>query len=147
MHLWTREAEICLIWLPSPIAKSMKKNITAQLVAAGIWAWIPSGKAAKLRPGPTIELKQISLIFQSESRCKKINLQKKRLKSKLRRKCVSDLVNEPQRLAKIKTPKILNFPNKGITNLRKSQKKLSKTPRKQTKGTRNTSKSVFQCQG
>ena len=37
--------------------------------------------------------------------------------SKLRRKYVLNLLNEPQNLAEIKAPKLLKFPSKGVTNL------------------------------
>ena len=43
----------------------------------------------------------------------------KKLESKLRRKYEVNLLNKPQNLAKIKAPKLLKFPSKGITNLRK----------------------------
>ena len=43
----------------------------------------------------------------------------KKPESKLRRKYQVNLLNKPQRLAKIKAPKLLKFPSKGITNLRK----------------------------
>ena len=42
----------------------------------------------------------------------------KKLESKLRRKYQVNLLNKPQHLAKIKAPKLLKFPSKGITNLR-----------------------------
>ena len=45
--------------------------------------------------------------------------------TKLRRKYVSNLLNEPQHMAKIKTPKRLQIPNKGVTNLR--ERKLKTT--------------------
>ena len=48
---------------------------------------------------------------------------KKRLESKLRRKQVLNLLNEPQNLAKIKTPKLPKYPSKDVTNLRKRQLK------------------------
>lgn len=38
--------------------------------------------------------------------------------SKLRRKNVLNLLNEPQHLVKMKTQKLLKIPNKGVTNLR-----------------------------
>ena len=47
----------------------------------------------------------------------KIHLRTKRLASKLRRKYVLNLKNEPQQLTKIKNP-TLKIPNKGVTNLR-----------------------------
>lgn len=47
----------------------------------------------------------------------KVHLQKKRLESKIRRKYILNLLNEPQHLAKLKTPKLLKFPIKGVTNL------------------------------
>ena len=52
---------------------------------------------------------------------RKTNLQKspftkKEAKFKIRRKCVSNFLIEPQHLAKIKTPKLLKFPRKGLTN-------------------------------
>ena len=43
----------------------------------------------------------------------------KKLESKLRRKYQVNLLNKPQHLAKIKASKLLKFPSKGITNLRK----------------------------
>ena len=52
----------------------------------------------------------------------KIHLRKKRVESKLRRKYVLNLLNEPQNLAEIKTPKLLKILNQKITNLR--QRKL-----------------------
>ena len=52
-----------------------------------------------------------------ETKCIK-SILKKRLESKLRRKYVLNLLNEPQHLAKIKTPKLLMIPNKGATNFR-----------------------------
>ena len=48
-----------------------------------------------------------------------------RLESKLCRKYVSNFLNEPQYLAKVKTPKRLKIPNKGVTNLR--ERKLKTT--------------------
>ena len=53
-----------------------------------------------------------------------INLRKKRLESKLHRKYVLNLLNEPQHLAAIKTPKI---PNKGVTNLRERKRFSTET--------------------
>ena len=47
----------------------------------------------------------------------KIHLRKKR-EFKLRKRYILNLLNEPQHLAKIKTPKLLKFQNKGVTNLR-----------------------------
>ena len=52
-----------------------------------------------------------------------INLRKKRLDSKLYRKYVLNLLNEPQHLAAIKTPKIPKIPKKGVTNLRERKLK------------------------
>ena len=43
----------------------------------------------------------------------------KKLESKLRTKYQVNLLNKPQHLAKIKAPKLLKFPSKRITNLRK----------------------------
>ena len=43
----------------------------------------------------------------------------KKLESKPHRKYQVNLLNKPQHLAKIKAPKLLKFPSKGITNLRK----------------------------
>ena len=48
---------------------------------------------------------------------KKSSYEKKRLQSKLRRKYVLNLLNEPKHLAKIKTPKLHKNSNKGVTNL------------------------------
>ena len=47
----------------------------------------------------------------------KIHLRKKR-EFKLRKRYILNLLNEPQHLAKIKTPKLLKSQNKGVTNLR-----------------------------
>ena len=47
----------------------------------------------------------------------KIHLRKARPESKLRRKYVTNVLNEPQHLAKIKTPKRLKISKKGVTNL------------------------------
>ena len=58
-------------------------------------------------------------------RCKKSIHEKKRLESKLCRKYVSNFLNEPQYLAKIKTARRLKIPNKGVTNLR--ERKLKTT--------------------
>ena len=55
--------------------------------------------------------------------CKKFIYEKKRLKSKLRRKYVLNLLSEPQHLAKIKTPKLHKFASKGVTNLRERKLK------------------------
>ena len=52
-----------------------------------------------------------------------INLRKKRLDSKLYRKYVLNLLNEPQHLAAIKTPKLPKIPKKGVTNLRERKLK------------------------
>ena len=54
---------------------------------------------------------------------------KKRLESKLCRKYVLNLLNEPQHFAKIKTPKLLKIPNKGVTNLRERKLKNMQIPR------------------
>ena len=65
--------------------------------------------------------------------------EKKRLKSKLCRKYELNLLNEPQHLAEIKTPKLLKILNKGVTNLRERKLKnmqLTKIPRKQIKSMR-----------
>ena len=62
--------------------------------------------------------------------------EKKRLESKLCRKYILNLLNEPQHLAEIKTPKLLKILNKGGTNLRERKLKnmqLTKIPRKQIK--------------
>ena len=48
---------------------------------------------------------------------------------------------------KLKTPKLLNIPNKGVTNLRNESSKTTKTLRKQTENTRKMSTSVNQCRG
>ena len=68
----------------------------------------------------------------------KIHLRIKRLESKLRRKYVLNLFDEPRHLAKIKTPKFLKFPSKGVTDLRerKLKKKTTKNPREKTKSAR-----------
>ena len=56
--------------------------------------------------------------------CKKLIYQKRaRLESYLLRKYLLNLLNEPQQLAKIKTPKHLKIPNKWITNLRERKLK------------------------
>ena len=54
---------------------------------------------------------------------KKSSYEKKRLQSKLRRKYVLNLLNEPKHLAKIKTPKLHKNSNKGVTNLRERKLK------------------------
>ena len=54
----------------------------------------------------------------------KIHLRIKRLESKLRRKYVFNLFDEPRHLARIKTAKFLKFPSKGVTDLR--ERKLKK---------------------
>ena len=66
-----------------------------------------------------------------QAKCKKY-LWKKRLKSNLRRKYLLHLLNEPQYLAKIRTPKLLKISNRRVTILckRKLKKQLTKTPRK-----------------
>ena len=56
-----------------------------------------------------------------------INLRKKRLESKLHRKYVLNLLNEPQHLAAIKTPKLPKIPNKGVTNLRERKRFSTET--------------------
>ena len=63
--------------------------------------------------------------------CKKSSYEKKRLQSKLRRKYVLNLLNEPKHLAKIKTPKLHKNSNKGVKNLRERRLKNNKinTPR------------------
>ena len=61
--------------------------------------------------------------------------EKKRLDSKLCRKYILNLLNEPQH-PQIKTPKLLKILNKGGTNLRERKLKnmqLTKIPRKQIK--------------
>ena len=51
--------------------------------------------------------------------CKKNSLsKKKRLKSKLCRKDLLNLLNEPQQLTKNKPQKLRKIPNRGVTNLR-----------------------------
>ena len=51
--------------------------------------------------------------------CKKNPLsKKKRLKSKLCRKDLLNLLNEPQQLTKNKPQKLRKIPNRGVTNLR-----------------------------
>ena len=55
---------------------------------------------------------------------------KKRLESKLRRKYVLNLLNEPQNLDKIKILKLLQIPKKGVTSLRKRKLKLKLNPAK-----------------
>ena len=75
---------------------------------------------------------------------------KKRLESKLCRKYVLNLLNEPQHLAKIKTPKLLKIPNKGVTNLRERKLKNMQILRfreNKRKVREKMSMSVFQCQG
>ena len=66
------------------------------------------------------------LIMKHEKRRKRVLeksiLRKKRVESKLRRKYVLNLLNEPQNLAEIKTPKLLKILNQRIKNLR--QRKL-----------------------
>ena len=47
----------------------------------------------------------------------KIHLRKKR-EFNLRKRYMLNLLNEPQHLAEIKTPELLKFQNKGVTNLR-----------------------------
>ena len=64
----------------------------------------------------------------------------KRLESKLCRKYVLNLLNEPQHLAEIKTPKLLKILNKGVTNFRERKLKnmqLTKILRKQIKSMRD----------
>ena len=65
--------------------------------------------------------------------CKKSSYEKKRLQTKLRRKYVLKLLNEPKHSAKIKTPKLHKNSNKGVTNLRERKLKNNKinTPQKQ----------------
>ena len=65
----------------------------------------------------------------------KIHLRKKRLEPYFRNMYVLNLLKEQQHLAKIRTPKRLEIPNRGVTNLRerKLKKQLTKTPRKQNK--------------
>ena len=65
---------------------------------------------------------------------------KKRLKFKLRRKYVLNLLKEYQHLAKTKTPKLFKIPNKG-------QQTCANESSKQTKITPKMSSSVLQCQG
>ena len=75
---------------------------------------------------------------------------KKRLESKLCRKYVLNLLNEPQHLAKIKTPKLLKILNKGVTNLRERKVKNMQILRfreNKRKVREKMSMSVFQCQG
>ena len=50
--------------------------------------------------------------YMSSPRSVKIHLRKKRRESKLHRKYVLNLLNEPQHLAEIETPKLLQIPNK-----------------------------------
>ena len=57
------------------------------------------------------------ICFLSHHLREKIHLQKKRLESKLCRKYVLNLLNEPQHLSKIRTLTLLKFPSKGVTNL------------------------------
>ena len=61
--------------------------------------------------------------YSSKLTLPNIHLQKKRPESKLHRKYVLNLLNEPQHLAKLKTPKLLKFPRKGVTNLRERKLK------------------------
>ena len=65
----------------------------------------------------------LALVIGIDSCYKKINLRKKRLESKLRRKYVWNILNEPQHLAKIKAAKRLKILNKGVTNLRERKHK------------------------
>ena len=55
----------------------------------------------------------------------KIHLRKKRLESYLPNMYVLNLLKEPQHLAKIRTPKLLKIPNKGVTNLRDESSKTT----------------------
>ena len=56
--------------------------------------------------------------------CKKNPLlKKKRLKSKLCRKDLLNLLNEPQQLTKNKPQKLRKIPNRGVTNLREHKAK------------------------
>ena len=55
----------------------------------------------------------------------------KRLESKLRKKYVFNLLNKPQRLAEIKTPKFLTFLSKSVTNLKYTENN-KKTQKKTT---------------
>ena len=64
--------------------------------------------------------------------CKKLIYQKRaRLESYLLRKYLLNLLNEPQQLAKIKTPKRLKIPNKWITNLRERKLKNNSVEQKE----------------
>ena len=80
--------------------------------------------------------------------CKK-SIYEKSLESKLHRKYVSNLLNETQHLAKIKTLKLLSIPNKGITDVRERKLENNKLKLRQnkTKRTRKMSTLVFQSQG
>ena len=49
----------------------------------------------------------------------------KRLEFKPHKKSGLNLFSEPQHLVKIKTPKLLKIPNKGVTNLRKQKLKTA----------------------
>ena len=53
----------------------------------------------------------------------KIHLRKKRLEPYFRNMYVLNLLKEQQHLAKIRTPKLLEIPNRGVTNLRKRKLK------------------------
>ena len=55
----------------------------------------------------------------------KIHLRKKRLESYLPNMNVLNLLKEPQHLAKIRTPKLLKIPKKGVTNLRDESSKTT----------------------
>ena len=55
----------------------------------------------------------------------KIYLRKERLESILRGKYVLNLLNEPQHLATLKTPKLLQIENKGVTNLGELKLKIN----------------------
>ena len=63
---------------------------------------------------------------------KNMFMKEEAFKSNLRRKYLLHLLNEPQYLAKIRTPKLLKISNKRVTILckRKLKKQLTKTPRK-----------------
>ena len=55
----------------------------------------------------------------------KIYLRKERLESILRGEYVLNLLNEPQHLATLKTPKLLQIENKGVTNLGELKLKIN----------------------
>ena len=53
----------------------------------------------------------------------KTHLRKKRLEPYFRNMYVLNLLKEQQHLAKIRTPKLLEIPNRGVTNLRERKLK------------------------